>query len=150
MNVEDLQNVARERAALAPPRPSLTADRWRLGGLAAGAIVAVSAFLPWITVRAAFVGQLEARGIEGTSGIIALLVGLGVVAAFVWRKWPWTVVAAGLALAFAVEELVRIGHDLSKANDAMQGMGAVSLGFGLWVLVIGALGALIAALGRRS
>jgi hypothetical protein len=118
---------------------------WQVGGLIAGSLIAIASFMPWITVIAPFVGSMGISGFEG-DGKISLILGIGVIVAFLIRHKVTAVVTSGLAIALAGFELVNISNGISEATAASEGMAHASVGAGLWALVLASVLALVAAI----
>lgn len=124
-----------------------------------GAMLAIGAFLPWITARTPF-GSISRNGLEdGGDGIVTLVLG-GVIAAvgigYALRSLAprvWFDLLAGLAGLAALAVAI---YDIAEVNDRASGaesdMVSVSVGSGLVVSVIGALvvlGSMLVVRARR-
>jgi hypothetical protein len=115
--------------------------------IAGGALCAVGSLLPWAKVQSLFI-TLSPNGMDGGDGVITLI--LGVVAALVgvgaiarWSLPPWTVwvpvaacAVAGLLAIANIVDVKNIGDDLP---DGAEGLASVSVGSGLYVIVVGAI-----------
>lgn len=111
-----------------------------LGGL----LLVLGSFLPWIVVRAPFVGTLSKSGMEGGDGVVSI--GLGIAAVIVGYRWvgsdslsPWLrrlpiLIMAGTVL-LAVVELIDINDRIEAAST---GFVSGSVGAGIWTLLVGA------------
>jgi hypothetical protein len=124
--------------------------------LAAGALVVIGSFLPWISVYSAF-GTISRSGIEGGGdGIITLVLGIGIVvigatrflgmvepSGFV-RFWP-PLVAGLIAVGLALFDGINVS---SRIEGATTQYVSGSTGAGLWVVGVG--GALSALAAMRS
>lgn len=105
----------------------LTTREYLIG--AGGLAVLIGSFLPWAT---AFGGLAEKRGTEG-DGVITLVCGIAMlVLGYLWyrsdsRNWKIAyIVAAALAAVVAVIDVIDVG-----------GTDGVSIGYGLWIVLIG-------------
>lgn len=121
---------------------------WRVGGIAAAAIVVLGSFLPWATVDT-FFGSFTANGLDG-DGRVTLVLGLAAgVLVGLWKR-PTVIVGAvlsGLAVLIAVVDLV----DLARAFDDDLGLADVSPGIGLILtLLAGMAGAALAFVGQAQ
>lgn len=113
-------------------------------GLVAAAAIVVSAFLPWLTTSAAFVGTISRSGMSGgfTDGWFTILCGL-LLAAFVWVRRPaCAILAASAALGLAVYELIYV---TGRVTDVTAGGGfvAAAVGSGLWLWLAAALAGVV-------
>ncbi len=104
----------------------------------------IGALLPWATVSAAFVGTINKAGTDG-DGVITLLFGLAIAG----MGWPlltrgrlplWaaiTVLVLGvLATLICLYDIV----DVSSKADDLEGVATASVGIGLWLSAIAAVG----------
>ena len=137
-------------STLTPPTvqvatPQRTALPWRWIGLGAAGVMAISALLPWLTVRAAFVGEISASGTEG-DGKIVLGLAVVVAIAFALQKKILSIVMAAVSASFALFEVIYISSQIGDANAEMDGMGSASIGVGVWLLVLAAAAILTAAI----
>lgn len=114
-------------------KPLTTREYLMWGG---GAAVLVGSFLPWAT---AFGGLAEKRGTEG-DGVITLVCGIAmIVLGYLWyrsdnRNWKVAyLVATALAAVVAVIDIFDVG-----------GTDGISIGYGLWICLIGAAAGLAA------
>jgi hypothetical protein len=121
---------------------------WAL--IAAGAAVVVGSFLPWVVVRAPFVGQLTKSGMEGSDGPIFCVLGAAAAALGIMtltrplRRWPG-VVAVLLALAvggFAIGEIADVQNRISSVDGTAVD---ANVGSGLGVIFGAAVVMLVAA-----
>lgn len=106
----------------------LTTREYLIG--AGGLAVLIGSFLPWAT---AFGGLAEKRGTEG-DGVITLVCGIAMLLlGYLWyrsgnRSWKVAyIVAAALAAVVAVVDIADVG-----------GTEGISIGYGLWIVLIGA------------
>lgn len=109
--------------------------------LGAGVMLALGAFLPWVT---AFGGALSKNGLDGGSdGIITLVLGLGVAAIGftigMRHGLLWAPITAAVLSALAGLTAVVDMNDVS-------GRAGVEVGSGLWVTAVAAFAALILAI----
>ncbi|KUL22099.1 hypothetical protein [Actinoplanes awajinensis] len=148
--------------AAAPVKPALT---WTV--LGAGVIAFLASFMPWASVTAPITGTQTASGMDGSAGFFTLLLGLALVAyaAITLRGKPvlpsyapWAGVGvSGLLLVIAIYEIIDVQSAANKLKDAFGGQDdpfglgkafsssiKVSIGFGLWLLVIAAIAGLAA------
>jgi hypothetical protein len=101
---------------------------------AAGLLVLIGSFLPWVTATAPFIGTVSKAGTSG-DGIITLIAG-GVVMVAAFARWR---ILAGLgsvvAGVVAVIDLVDINRSL---GDIESDLIVASAGVGIWMVVAGA------------
>jgi hypothetical protein len=116
---------------------------WQIAGLASAALILISAFLPWASLRAMFVGQAS---VHGNDAPLAVGVAIFVAVAFFLRKRILSIVAASVAVLFALIEFGSVEHGVTKINNAYAPAAAASVGFGIWVMMLGVAGALTAAI----
>jgi hypothetical protein len=112
-------------------KPVSTREYLMWGG---GAAVLIGSFLPWAS---AFGGLAEKKGTEG-DGVITLVCGIAMLLlGYMWyksgnRNWKIAyIVAAGLAAIVAVIDIADVG-----------GTEGISIGYGLWIVLIGAIAGL--------
>ena len=116
--------------------------------LAGGALVMIGSFLPWVTIMSGF-GQID---LAGTSGDGIFTIGGGAVialGAFVSLDRPtsgwWFVGLLGLAAAgFGAWKIVNIAEALDNTETIRS-----SVGYGLYLVVIGGVAAALGALNMR-
>jgi hypothetical protein len=140
MGYYDGQRWIEHRPTIQQRTVSHPAVGWCL--VVAGGLVAIGAFLPWAT---AFGGALSRNGLDGGSdGIITLILGIalaaigvviGVRQGLIWAPIVAAVVAAAAATVFIVD-----------SNDVSGRSQFVSVGSGLWLTGIAAIGGFVAAL----
>jgi len=125
--------------------------------IAAGAMVVLGAFLPWITVTAAFVGTIQRSGIDGGDGLIALGVGaviavLGIQAlvADTSAKPPTipVIVLGVLAAGFGALEVNNVNERIQSLDPAIRDL--ASVGGGLWLIIAGGVVAVLVGLVLRA
>jgi hypothetical protein len=148
-------------APLPPPRPgeasvrppgSARLDASRAGhlvGIAGCAAVVVGSLGPWATLATA-IGDVSIAGTSGDGAltIVAALVAAGGFAtSFWWMRWLGALTAL-IVGAYDWRHLRSRIADVNASTDAAR----ASVGWGLWVVVIGALVATVAAFAvpRRS
>jgi O-antigen/teichoic acid export membrane protein len=122
-----------------------------VGGIG-GLLVAIGAFLPWLTLAAPLIGSVNANGLQGGGdGILVLIAGvliitLSVVAGF--DRSGGSAVAVGV---IAVIAGIIVGVDLPRVQDRIRQAKALSsvvngtVGAGVYVVFVGAAFALVAA-----
>jgi hypothetical protein len=128
--------------------------------LLGAAVLIIAAFLPWFTASAAFVsvsrnafqlGQDEGFSIDGlvmvAAGIVAGLVAIAHLRHTTLRV-KWSAIVAGLVAA------IWAGFDVANINqslvDPVKAKGGVaSVGFGVWLAVIGGVVTALAAIAMR-
>lgn len=99
-------------------------------GLAGGGLIAIGCFLPWVSVLG-----FGVSGTESSTGWLFLVVGLVIgVCYFMNKRWSniTGVVLSLLTVAWAIKQITDVG-----------GLEGASIGFGLWVMTIGAIAGLI-------
>ncbi|TWG24141.1 hypothetical protein [Actinoplanes teichomyceticus] len=133
--------------------------------LAAGVLTFLGSFLPWATVTAPIVGTQSASGMDGADGFFTLVLGLLLAAyagfALLRRPLPsfapWAAVGvAGLLLVIAFYELIHVQSAADEVKNVLGGQDdpfgigkafsesfKVSTGFGLWLITIAALAAVV-------
>lgn len=122
--------------------------------IVAGVLVALGSFLPWITLRAPFVGQISRSGLEGGDGIFTLVLGLGLAALGVARitsDTERTIQRWALLLGAIVGGIGGLNFADAQARAAdvareAEGAAIGAVGMGLWVILVGAVFALLAGL----
>lgn len=110
-------------------------------GLAAAALLGVSAFLPWVTLSFLTFSDTT-TGIEGGDGWLVL--SLAIVAGLLHAVAPkWAFIPGGLALLLGLYEI----YDLYSATDnraAMENKGLqVELGIGMYLLFLSSVGVIL-------
>jgi hypothetical protein len=115
--------------------------------IAAGALIMLGSFLPWVTVHAVFLGSLNKNGTEG-DGIITLLFGLAMflygVARLVTRGLPKVFVITPFAIAvvtaaIALYDMVDVQSHIGDLQSEAEGLVTADIGVGLWIVLIGAI-----------
>jgi hypothetical protein len=124
-------------------------------GLAAGAVMVVSAWLPWMTIRYSTSLQTLVNKVSGFSswhGKLTTVAGIALLAAAAMRRArptaEWRQGAAGIAIASGLVGVASCIHQILGAHPAPV-TGAVlhpiySMGIGLYLTFAGALGAVAA------
>jgi hypothetical protein len=112
-----------------------------LWGLASSALVIVGSIGPWVSL-----GMIHASGTDSTDGIVTLILGLICGLLVITGKTPVIATITGV---------VALAIGIYNANDISgRGNGIVdpSVGWGLWVLIVGAISMLVWGLviGRRE
>jgi hypothetical protein len=124
--------------------------------LAGAVLVIVGSFLPWAKVIAVFLGEVTVNGVDGGDGYFAI--GLSVpLIVFALRKLSsgarvptgWALTISVILVGFSVLELGDASNKITKANSDAEGFGHVSIGAGLWVLLAGAVLALVGTIMAR-
>jgi hypothetical protein len=158
-------------ASPAPPFPNQSAD-WRLptlptvpgepgkiGNVAARTVVlgaaaglAIGSFLPWARVEAPFFGSRTISGIDGGDGWFTLIAGIVVaVLAFTNLEPVKTKVRKAYygigtgAILLTLFEFANAGHAFDKASEVSDGLVNAHFGFGLFLLLISAVGLIVGA-----
>jgi hypothetical protein len=142
---------------LAAPTPARGMGNawWLIVG--AGAVI-LGSFMPWATVTAVFVGTINASGVQGGDGWIAIalavpLLVFGIRSARSRARIPvwWTVALGLLLITFSVFEVTNVSNKISSVNSRASGLGHASVGYGLWLVVVGAIAVCVGAVtSRRS
>jgi hypothetical protein len=135
--------------ASAPTAFALTPKTWAYVAAVGGILVAVAAFLPWITVSAAFVGTVSRNGIDGGGdGFIAVAIGVAIAIAGLsgatnnpGRVRAPLILLGSLALVGAVFEWINVSDRLKTVGTAAT-LGAV--GIGIYAIAIGAVLTIVA------
>jgi hypothetical protein len=124
--------------------------RWQVTAAAGGLLVAVAAFLVWITVEVGGSATLQTSpGIDQSEGRITLAAGVVVVAAagllsVRGRAGQWApLLGVAASILAAIVMFVALVDVQSTAGAALAAGSAVSIGIGVWLTGIGALVALI-------
>ncbi len=137
----------------APPSDRSSSLDW--GGvlfLIAGGLVVLGSFLPWISATAAFIGTISRNGIDGGDGVIT--VGLGILTglfgvSLLARSGRPSVARVGalfIGLITLYLALVEIGSASARAREITNDYATGQVGAGLYVIALGAILAIIAAL----
>lgn len=136
-----------------PPPPSDTEDspqgRPRQLLAAALSVVLVGSFLPWATITAPFIGQVNKNGVEGDGVITAVVSGLALFQFLLSTKKtalvPSGTMWIGLVLSgICVYDLI----DVYSRKDEFE-IGIVQVGVGLWMSTAGALVVLFVGIRNR-
>ena len=121
-----------------PRRHRPTAGGPRIVGALAGAIVALSAWLPWVTVQT-FFGSLSVTGFKNGEGDGVLTLGLGVLGALcAWKGGKTlivTIVTGVLAAAIGIYDW----SDITALADDADGFVLAEAGIGLYLTIAGAI-----------
>jgi len=106
------------------------------------AVTMLGSILPWATIRVLFL-PVEKNGTEGDGVLTLLLAGTALGLVFARRGGLIaSAVLSTLAAVIAVYDII----DVSRFADDLDGTAvSVSVGYGLWVTAVGAVGASIAA-----
>jgi hypothetical protein len=149
----DTNDLPAPTALPAPTLPRTGVLPWRTIGLAASGMLALSAFLPWISVRAGFI-EMSRTGLDiGYSGLsdgaIAIALAGAVALAFTLRSVTWTVAAASVVLGGVLVEAGLLVRHMLAFNHETE-MGTASLGIGMWLAALAAVVALVAAVKLES
>lgn len=143
----------------APPPPAgVVRDlNWTvILALAGAGLLAIGAFLPWITATIPLAGNIARSGMEGGDGWLVLVLAL-VPASFgyqVWagkagrRSWLTPMVVGFLGIGFYLLELQNIQQRIASVDTTYRQL--VTVGVGLHVVLLGALATLVAGLRQRS
>lgn len=121
----------------------MNADTKRIGGLMAAAAVMVGSLMPWATVATVF-GSVDVAGTEG-DGVITLIGAVVVGLAVLIRRY------VSAAIGFAVVAAISIYHVSNvaqMADEADSEFVRASVGWGLWVLVVGSVVGVLVSLVR--
>jgi hypothetical protein len=114
--------------------------------IAAGALVMLGSFLPWVTLHAVFIGSISKNGTEG-DGVLTLLFGLATLLYGVTRLTARTLpkplvytplVMAALTAAIALYDMVDVQSHIADLESDAEGLATASIGVGLWMVLIGA------------
>lgn len=108
-----------------------------MGGAAA---LTIGSFLPWATVTSVF-GSISVAGTEG-DGIMTLICGVIAVIGFALQRPLLAIIPAAIGLAIGVIDLTNVSRNL---GDIDAEIARASVGIGLWILVAGAVVAVVAA-----
>lgn len=107
-----------------------------LGG---AALIVVGSFLPWASA-----GGMSFSGIDGGDGWITLVLGLALGAtALIPAAKNGMLIVAGIALALVVYELIDI---MGAGGGAIE----VSIGIGIWIMLVGGIAGLVGAIQARK
>jgi len=120
------------------------------------ALVVLGSFLPWAKLTAPFIGTITKNGTEG-DGVITLVLGLVVagLAALLLRTPPMVAVKGGLIGMAAIIAAIVVYDAIDAAQkfaeiEAKSDMITTSLGVGLYVVGLGAVGVLVGVFTLRS
>lgn len=154
-------------AAPAEPERRVAGSGWVI--LAGGLLLAIGSFLPWATATL-LTGTLNRNGMQlgqnlsfSAGGLVVLLlgivtcvIGLSVVLRFQMPSWlQRSSIATGLVAAFVVILTIPgIKDVVDNVNENAGSYGSASLGFGLWVAILGGMlavaGGVSASMARRA
>ena len=133
--------------AQAVPAQNVTGPRWLVLGGSAG--VALGSLLPWAEVTAPFIGTVTVAGTDGDgvltlfgAVVTALLALVGFGARRSRGALIGALVVALLVAAVAVIDMVDVTGRIADAEDGDVVIQA-SIGIGLWVVLLGALAAIV-------
>lgn len=129
------------------PKPSSSGSLPAVAVIAAGIGYAVAAFLPWISLSAPLVGTLTRNGIDGGGDGIVVM-GLGLALALVGARMlarPGTMGVATALLGFAGVGMFAVEYPaiLERIESIDSNNSLASVGIGLYVLLVAAVGAVI-------
>lgn len=117
--------------------------------IAAAIVFAASLLLPFIKGTAVFVGTFEVNGFDKLGGfwigVVALAAGLAYTAYRTDLNDLFGRVLSVLAAALAVALLIWITGDVNKVNDVGNGLAVVSVGAGVYVMLVAAITSVIAS-----
>ena len=123
-----------------------------LGG---GVLLVVGSFLPWATASTVF-GSLSRSGVDGGDGWITTIIGVLILlfGAMTLRQASRGVnllvaVAAAIAFLVFVFDLVDVNNRIASIEAQGQGLALGTVGFGLWLVGLGAIVAFFASFFRR-
>lgn len=128
--------------------PAGSADRGDLGrklAIGGGAAMMVASFLPWVEATAPLLGTVSQSGVDAGDGYFSLLLGLGIILlATVWQEQDTRIVlgVAAVSLVFALFEWLDVASDIAALDEEFV---IASLGFGVPLLVLGAIAAVVGA-----
>jgi hypothetical protein len=142
-------------AALPPPVPpappalpaasGITNDHWRIIGYIAAGLILIGSFLPWASITTGF-GRIDVAGTDGDGKLTAI--GAAVIAlGFVLRnRWLLFIAIVAVGVVAALDYV-----DVSnRVGDVASDFATASVGIGLYMIILGAIGAFVAALQVRS
>lgn len=148
-----------------PPAAASTLPAGAWMAIAAGLVMGISALLPWVTAHALFTtvnrNAFQLGDHYGFSADGAILIGLGLititigitrlVGAAMPRYLQRSTIVTGIgALVVALNRAPSINDLANKVNDASNGLVSASIGYGLWVTVVGGVVAVVAGFIMRS
>ncbi|HEX7463723.1 MAG TPA: hypothetical protein VF382_02360 [Actinomycetota bacterium] len=115
-----------------------------------GGLVLLGSFLPWATIRSAVLSSPGSLSVNGTDGdgqitlVLALvIVGIGVVGLMGRpRFWLISLIAGCLAALVAVIDIIDVSRTAGEVESAYLD---ASVGIGLWVVLAGAVVAVVGA-----
>ncbi len=114
----------------------------RVGGLIAAVVILIGSVLPWATVSSLF-GSASVNGTDG-DGVITLILAIGIgVLLGLWRRG--TAIAATVLGAIVVVVALYDLADVANVADELGGLGDVSPGVGLVLVLLGGLAATAAS-----
>ncbi len=123
-----------------------------LGG---GVLLVVGSFLPWATASTVF-GSLSRSGVDGGDGWITTIIGalillFGAMTLRQASRGLNLLIAVGAAIAFLifVFDLVDVNNRIASIEAEGQGLALGTVGFGLWLVGLGAIVAFFASFFRR-
>jgi hypothetical protein len=106
--------------------------------------VVIGSFLPWATVVTIF-GNISKAGTDG-DGVLTMLLAGGAAALSLARKAPRAIIVMlALTAVVAVYDIADVARLGGEGEDSVD----VSVGFGLWIVAIGAAVAIWGAIQRR-
>lgn len=160
MDEQRRQEIEEEERLRAEIRAGITADADRrpayvLGAILLGAATGlIGSFSAWITANIAFAGHISRSGIDdGGDGwfTLALSICVGVVGLLAYskrsRRYAYgTVVASAALLILTIWEWHDVQDRIDRIEPGLKKFGTVSVGTGIWLLLVGAIIALAAAI----
>lgn len=136
------------------PAPVSPTALWVAFG--AGIAGFVGSFMPWVKIN--FFGGMSSSGVDGTDGWYSVLLGAAIAAVAIWlvrrpgRHLALSLVALLCTIGLAglgVYEVIHLSADIPESEFA----GTVSVGIGLWLIIVAGVvgaGAMVRALRGRS
>jgi len=124
----------------------ITSSRSTLIVLVGALLALIGSFLPWATVSVEGFGSESASGMDG-DGVITLIVALAAAAIAVFMKGRGRmigiIVAAGIIILVSIIDIADVNRAAGEIGD-IPGVDT-SVGFGLWLVLVGGVVALVGA-----
>jgi hypothetical protein len=147
-----------EQASQLPPpaaEPARSITTVSALAVAGGALVALGSIMPWAKVSVLDFLSVSVRGTEGDGwislGLGVLLALVGVVGLVRGRFVRVAALVLGLgSLALAVYEMTQVSGALDDLGAEAAGVAHVSMGIGLWILLIGGVIGVVSGVLRPS